>query len=205
MMQDTPQKAFECYHELLRRRTERRSAGLEMKLPSLVVPSQGRRDGTQEVVIHNVVVRDERGRAIEVIGPNQPVSVELQYEAHHPITDFALTLTVVTETEVKCFELALPSSAAHFGVVPVQGTIECHFSDVPLLPGCYFLNVGTYPTDWSYVYDYHWRLHPLRVMSDIGSQCSIHGFVRVEPKWRLHQTQATLLSGVDEARDHDRL
>ena len=37
------------------------------------------------------------------------------------------------------------------------------FEELGLLPGEYWVDVGVYPADWEYAYDYHWRAYSFRV------------------------------------------
>ena len=37
-----------------------------------------------------------------------------------------------------------------------------------LSAGRYYVNLGLYPIDWSYVYDYHWQMHLFNVNPTLG-------------------------------------
>ena len=64
----------------------------------------------------------------------------------------------------------------------MAGVLCCRFPRLPLIPGCYYINVGLYPTNWDYAYDYHWQMHPLLVLNGAGVQSQVSGVVALEPE-----------------------
>jgi lipopolysaccharide transport system ATP-binding protein len=56
---------------------------------------------------------------------------------------------------------------------------------VPLAPGRYSINVGFYPTDWSFIYDYHWQMHPLTIVGTAGQLGETSGLVALDGAWLL--------------------
>jgi lipopolysaccharide transport system ATP-binding protein len=54
---------------------------------------------------------------------------------------------------------------------------------LPLLGGRYYIVVGLYPPDWSYIYDYHWQMHLLRMVSQRELSSGVSGVISLEPVW----------------------
>jgi lipopolysaccharide transport system ATP-binding protein len=185
-MQGDPKSALACYHDLLRQRTEKRVAQLsgQSSISSAVITEQGNRQGTQEASISKVRVYDLNGNETGSIRNSESLVIELEYQLAAPLPDFAVTLGVFTGTEVKCFETSLASVKSLCSTLPSQGTIRCEFNSLPLLTGSYFINVGVYPTDWGYMYDYHWQMHSIHIVDEKSERRWDSGW---DP-WASHQS-----------------
>lgn len=185
VMQSDAKNALSCYHDLLRQRTEKRAAQLSGTVSqSLIVPT-GNRQGTQEATIAAVRIHDTKGHATDVARSGEGLSISLDYFLTQPIKDVALTLGIFTEAHVKCFEASIPSVHTLLGDLSVHGQIQCELKALPLLAGLYYINVGLYPTDWSYVYDLHWGMHPLRVVIEKPRGVQATGILSVEAIWSI--------------------
>lgn len=185
-MYGDPESAIACYHDLMRQRTERRAAELEGGYAKPIeILSHGTRMGTQEARIEAIHLYDGTGGSAEIMLSGESHVVDLAYALDETVTDVALTIGVFGAGNNKCFDLCIPSFQAHFGNFPRHGIVSCHLPMVPLLPGYYYLNVGLYPTDWGYVYDYHWEMHPLHVVAKDRTTENISGVVLVNPAWTI--------------------
>lgn len=183
-MQGDPESALQCYNDLMRQRTERRAAQVfEEAARSNIVITQGSRQGSQEATIDAVRIYDVRGNITDRLRTGEHVTIELEYRLIKPISDLAITLGIYSETHVKCFETLIASARAAFGPLAKNGIFSCHLSELPLLAGCYHINVGFYPTDWDYVYDYHWQMHPLYIVDRGEIPPGISGVVSLLPTW----------------------
>ena len=180
---DEPERALEHYFELMNERTawRARAIGRHAAAPD---PSEGTRSGTQEVTVDAVRVTAGDGRERAVRGA-EAVTIELDYRFAKPLPDFGLSLGVYSAAHVKCWEVMVPSATARFGPLGDHGTIRCTVPALPLLPGRYHVNVGLYPPDCDWVYDYHWQMHPLTVVSVTESVVGVSGVVALEPAWSL--------------------
>lgn len=165
VLQDAPEPALRCYADLMRRRTERRTAALGASRGVSCVPPlpRGSRQGTGEVVVEALRVLDRQGRPVDGVASGDGLVVELEYRSARPLDDLAISLGVYTAGHVKCWETAFASAAVTFGPLGSGGTLRCCIERLPLLPGEYVVNVGLYPPDFTFVYDYHWDMHPLWV------------------------------------------
>jgi lipopolysaccharide transport system ATP-binding protein len=186
VMHADPEGAINCYHELMAQRTERKRAELygDAGAPDLSV-ERGKRMGTQEAMISAVRLYDEQGRAVLGLHGGDGLRIELEYVLARQVGDLALALGVFSEANIKCFECSIQSVIATFGHVSEKGTFACRLPHIPLQAGIYYINVGLYPTDWNHVYDYHWHMHPLRVLNvqDDLLTSNISGIALVAPEW----------------------
>ena len=183
---DEPERALEHYFELMNARTARRAKAIGGQATTSE-PSEGTRSGTQEVTVDAVRVTAGDGRERAVRG-GEAVTIELDYRFAQPLPDFGLSLGVYSAAHVKCWEVMLPSAVARFGPLGDHGTIRCTMPGLPLLPGRYYVNVGVYPPDCDFVYDYHWQMHPLTVVSVTEGVAGVSGVVALEPAWSLAAT-----------------
>jgi lipopolysaccharide transport system ATP-binding protein len=97
----------------------------------------------------------------------------------------ALILGIFSETNVKCFETVIPSVRSTLHLGSDNGKLDCYLPKIPLLAGRYYIDVGLYPIDWSYVYDYHWHMHVLHVESSNGIPAGVSGVISVNPVWSI--------------------
>jgi len=183
VMQGDPKNAVSCYHDLMRKRTERRAAHLSGAMTQPVEVQIGNRQGTQEASISAVRVYDKEGRIASSVRSGDPITVELDYRLVEPIEDLALTLGIFSEIHVKCFEANIPSVNNVLGRLETHGQIRCELKALPLLAGSYFINVGFFPTDWSFVYDYHWEMHPFRIIQESTPNVQASGVMSVDMRW----------------------
>ena len=180
---DEPDRALERYFELMEERTARRAQAIDRQAPA-PAPAEGTRSGTQEVTVDAVRVTTADGRERAVRG-GEAVSIEVDYRFVQNLPDFGLSLGVYSAAHVKCWEAMVPSANARFGPLGDHGTIRCTMPALPLLPGRYYVNVGVYPPDCDFVYDYHWQMHPLTVVSVTENVADVSGVVALEPAWSL--------------------
>jgi lipopolysaccharide transport system ATP-binding protein len=186
-MQGEPEDALRCYHDLMRQRTEKRAAILSGEaLPQSLAVADGSRQGTQEASIRDVrFYGAEEGQAVSSVRCGDGLTIELEYSLTKPLPDMAVTLGIYNEAHVNCFEVAVSSAKAEFGKLTLTGVLRCHFPELPLIPGRYYINVGFYPTDWDVVYDYHWEMHGLNVLSRSDDELEVSGVVSLAPVWSM--------------------
>lgn len=184
VMQGDPESALDCYNDLMRQRTERKAERLFSKedQPDLTV-THGTRMGTQEASICAVQLYDIQSRSVDTLVSGGNVTIKLEYNLTKPLSDMVLVLDIHNETNVKCFETCISSVYKTFGSLVQHGNFICHLPELPLLPGLYYINVGLYPTDCSYIYDYHWQMHPLHITGKDRTYSEYSGVVSLRPIW----------------------
>lgn len=182
--QAEPKSAVACYNDLMGQRSARLAAQLsERGVPDLAVAKGGSRLGTQEATIRSVQILNEQEKSTDTVLSGDNLTVALEYGLTKPLSDMAVIVGIYSETSVKCFEAVIPSFRAIAALRGDKGTVRCSLPEMPLLTGRYYVNVGLYPTDWSYCYDYHWNMHVLRVESPNGVPPGVSGVISVSPVW----------------------
>jgi lipopolysaccharide transport system ATP-binding protein len=126
---------------------------------------------------------DGQNRTLDHLFSGSSLAIEIEYLVQKPLPDMALTLGIFSENNIKCFETYIASIRTTFGQLAEKGTFRCHLPELPLLRGRYYVNIGFHPTDWSYIFDYHWQMHVLHVASEKGSSPGVSGIVAVDPVW----------------------
>jgi len=183
VMQGDAKSAVSCYHDLMRQRSEVLAVrGGKDAAATRLTFSQGKRLGTEEVQITNLVIYDNQGRRTETVATGTAITVEVSFSITEPVKDMAFTLGIFSDLHVKCSEVTIASTHDFFGQMSDSGTIRCEFGPLPLLPGTYFLNVGFYPVDWSRAFDYHWQMHPLYITGYSATYHGVSGIVALNPR-----------------------
>jgi lipopolysaccharide transport system ATP-binding protein len=186
VIQSDPKSALSCYHDIMRLRTDRRIT--QISGGAVIAPAvrtQGSRQGTQEASISAVHIYDGNGRVTDSVRAGESLAIEIEIQIIPPLRDVACTLAIVSDAQVKCFEAGIPSIRTTFGSPAAHQKIRCEIMALPLLAGAYFINIGLYPTDWSYFYDFHRQMHPLRIEGDNGSGIYTTGVVFLDTRWSL--------------------
>jgi lipopolysaccharide transport system ATP-binding protein len=178
-----PEKAIECFHDLMRKRSERRAAVLSDKGTSGVTTERGSRSGTQEATIDVVRLCDAREKLTDTFFSGDGLRVTLEYRLSKPLPDLTLVLGIHSETNIKCFETIIASMAFTFGPLSEKGCIRCDLPELPLLPGRYQVVVGLFPTNWDFIYDYHWDMHIFHVLGKNEVSSNTSGVVNLRPVW----------------------
>jgi lipopolysaccharide transport system ATP-binding protein len=189
VMQGDPDHAIQIYNDLMRQRTERRSAQLSgmPPMPARQPAELGSRQGTQEASISEVQLYNAHDDRTQSVLSGERLTIDLEYSITKPVHDLALTLGIYNAMNMRCFETAVPSAKAAFGALREDGRFRCQLPELPLLPGRYYINVGLYPTDWSFVYDYHWQMHELLVVSENEQMAEVSGVISLQPNWSVER------------------
>jgi lipopolysaccharide transport system ATP-binding protein len=183
VMRGDPESAIRAYHDVLRQRSEKRQAQIGVIHQPVAAVQQGPRTGTQEATITAVRLFDGEERMTEHIYSGSPLTVELEYLRVNTVADMACLISIFNENHTKCIETSVPSVLKAFGELPERGNIMCHLPEVPLVPARYYIAVGLFPTDWSFVYDHHGYGHDLHIMNESGILADVSGVLMVRAKW----------------------
>jgi len=192
VMQDEPETAIRCYEDLMRQRTEKRASEIAAAAAPSLLPGQSSRQGTQEAVISGVNLYDARGQSVDTLPSGASLTIELEYQLARPLPDMIMSVGIYNELHVKCFETIIPSLQAAFGAVSERGTLRCDLPELPLLSGRHYINVGLYPTDWAYVYDYQWQMHEIWIVAPDEPLFDTSGVVALRPNWSAHAPETSV-------------
>lgn len=172
-------QAVELYQELLRKKAEERAAEFP-ESATTQQPEYGRRIGTLEACITGVRFYNANGVLVRSVESDAGLIIEMDVQLIKQLSDFALAVAIFNESNVKCLEVNIPSIRSITDTWNGNSKFQCHIPNLPLLPGHYYANVGIYPPDWHCIYDYHWQMHPFRIVGDVPN---VAGIVSVRPVW----------------------
>ena len=190
LMQSDPKNALACYHDVMRQRTDKRIqqvTGGRGLAP--LTTTQGSRHGTQEATITAVRIYDGHGKPTDSIQSGEGLILEIQTCIPDSMSDLACSIGLFNDEKVKCFERPMNSIREVFGAPSEYQIIRCEIHSLPVRPGYYFVNVGLFPKDWSYMYDYHWQMHSFYVKEHGFPNLETTGVLALETRWSAKNLQ----------------
>ena len=185
IVQDVPSVCINYYHDLMRKRTEKRTEDLygDQSGQSLQIFKQGSRLGTKEAEITSVTFYNGRDENINNFYSGDSMTIKIDYKLLKPIRDMALTLAIFNELNVKCFENQIASVNDDLGPLKEIGSFYCKIPQLHLLPSAYYINVGLYPVNWDYIFDFHYQMHVINILNGKGKDSGVSGVVSLNPEW----------------------
>jgi lipopolysaccharide transport system ATP-binding protein len=139
-----------------------REASVDGELPEGLV-LQETRFGSQEVRIEDVVVGAGGSGDVD---PGETLDVTFTLVADAAHEELAVSLAIQRpEGEIMCVDVNTQADGIRVGPLAAGETLRVTLAldDVELAPGTYFVDIGVFPPDWAFSYDYHWCAHRLRV------------------------------------------
>jgi lipopolysaccharide transport system ATP-binding protein len=138
------------------------------------------RFGSQALTLHQVSIHGPAGSPEGTVPAGGSLTITCSLHPHDPrIADPVLLASIVRlADDVVCAEC---SSAGGLRLGPVRApmNVALEIDRLDLAPGEYAVDLGVYPADWAYAYDYHWRAHRLRVSGEGGAA----GVMRPPYRW----------------------
>jgi len=121
------------------------------------------RFGSLELEVQTVRILDAYDRPTAELLDDGPLTVELDYSTDEPVREPIFGVTILDDKKRVCYDtnsqrsvVALPNAAG-------RGGIAVCIDGLDLEDGHYFVDVGAYEREWSYAYDYHSKVYPLRI------------------------------------------
>lgn len=128
-----------------------------------------------------------------VIEPGGALVVEIQYHIPQSIKAPIFSVSISGEKGDVCFDSNTATSEVFLPSSKTEEKLRLQIDRLDLSRGQYFVDVGIYPQDWAYAYDYHWHIYPLEVRSNMTSKGTINPPHRwmlnsAEPAHKAHKT-----------------
>ena len=139
------------------------------------------RFGSQEVTIEAVSLAGGGNGATE-IRSGEPLTVTARVSSH---TGEALEAHVAVALRRASDGLICADASSSRGGLRLRlepggsAVVSAAFSRIDLAPGDYEVDVGVYESGWSFAYDFHWSVYPLRVSGAAGGE----GVMEVPVRW----------------------
>ena len=106
--------------------------------------------------------------------------VEIDYRTNAPLESAIFSVTISQEDGENCLSTNTLQMGVPYIRLQKQGTLRFTIERLDLRSGAYFVDVGMYQQDWSYAYDYHWHVYPLKVAAASISDGLLNPPMRVE-------------------------
>jgi len=185
--QGDPKAVVERYLEELKFETRRRmphdrpparaSSGHELRINE-------NRFGSFELEIVGLRIRGAADEPVDEINPGDTVTFEIDYHAHRAIVGPHFGVSISREDGFVCYDVTTGGDGHLLPELQGPGRLGLTIDRLDLTAGNYFVDVGVYEREWSYAYDYHWHVYPLRVQ---GSP-SAKGLLSMPHRWRLDRS-----------------
>ena len=183
-----PDDVVSAYREAMQRMTQQRtpSAQPDQQTAGGEVLSVNRnRFGSLEVEVHDVLLLDRRSAPVTILPADRSLVVDLSWRAQQLPKTVIFSISIYSADGLLLCEVFSPP-----GNLPAHaGRTQLTFERLDLASGCYRMDVGVYPADWSYAYDYHWQAYHLQVETPGDSK----GPLRPPCTWQLAPATASYL------------
>ena len=124
----------------------------------------GKREGTKEVVIKDVIIFDRWGRRIDKVQSRSKITVRVNFNINEEVDDFHFGLAVFREDGVYCYGPNTQIDGLAIGhMYKGDGYFELRYNDFLLAPGIYYLSAAIWDKDETFAYDYHKGKHRIEV------------------------------------------
>lgn len=145
------------------------------------------RIGTLQMEIAGVQLTDGAGRPVAVLTSGRALQVTIDYLPHGPIASPVFQVKIVRDADgFVCWEGNTAAAGTVLSEVCEPGRVHLRVERLHLAQGSYSVEVGAYETGWARVYDYHFRLYPLRIESP---HCGGEGVLDLPAHWELLPAQ----------------
>jgi lipopolysaccharide transport system ATP-binding protein len=148
--------------------------GTELKL-------RENRFGSLEMEITSVRLLDSLDMPAAEISTGDPLRVEISFQAAEPTCSPNFQVYIYREDGLVCCDLATETGGPALPKIQGRRQVVLHIDQMPLNTGLYYVDVGVYKHDWSYAYDYHWKVYPLTVRSTEKKD----GVIRPPHRWEI--------------------
>lgn len=172
------------YKEEMLAETRRRSSGASgpKAAPNgVMLLKDVNRFGSREMEIETVRLLDAQEREVTELRSGESLTVEVAYHAPVPIDSPIFSVAISDRKHQDCFDTSTEAEGVLLPRLVGRGKIALRLGRLDLNRGEYFVNVGVYPSDWRYTYDYHWHVYPLNITSGTPSS----GILSPPRRWEL--------------------
>jgi lipopolysaccharide transport system ATP-binding protein len=132
------------------------------------------RFGSLEMTITDVRFFDRKGRATAELHHGEALRIDIEYVAPQPIRAPIVGVTISREDGLICCDTSTAAAGILLPTAQGRGQISLLIDRLDLEGGQYYADVGIYEADWTYAYDYHWHVYPLRIQAPAGHQGVLH-------------------------------
>ncbi|NWJ46826.1 MAG: ABC transporter ATP-binding protein [Chloroflexi bacterium] len=122
------------------------------------------REGVSEIELKRVWLSNEQRQPIDAISPSDPLNVHIEYSPNGLIAEPNFLVGLYREDGIKLYETSTEADNVSVGDIATDGSITLTFSELPLLEGHYYLDVGIFEQNWNRSYVYTSRISAFHVI-----------------------------------------
>jgi len=127
----------------------------------------GKREGTGEVLIKEVMIKDKWGKRIDKIKVSAEMNVAVKFEAKEEIDNCHFGVAIFREDGVYCYGPNTKSDGLSLGrIKKSKGFIELKIKELLLMPGLYYLSVAIWDNNEKTAYDFHKGSYKIEVTGE---------------------------------------
>lgn len=140
------------------------------------------RHGTYEVEITKVKFLDAVGVEQTVFHTDQPLVIEMYYDAHQPICDPEFGIAIYRDDGMQITGPNNRIAGENLGTIEGQGAVMYRINRLSLLPGSYTVSVAIHDSTLPQAYDYHAQAYKFRIEADENSETL--GVLSLSATWK---------------------
>ncbi|HFC11534.1 MAG TPA: ABC transporter ATP-binding protein [Anaerolineae bacterium] len=139
------------------------------------------RHGTYEVEIIKVRFLDAAGVEQSTFHTEQPLIIEMYYDAHRPIYDPEFGIAIYRDDGVQITGPNNRIAGQNLGTIEGRGVVTYVVGRLSLLPSSYTVTVAIHDGTLPQAYDYHAQAYKFRVVADENSE--FQGVLSLPAEW----------------------
>lgn len=137
--------------------------------------------GTGDMEITSVRLIDSTGQERTSFKTNEPITVEIAYQAHKPVTEPEFGLAIFHQNGTHITGPNSRLGGLSTGILTGRGIVRYHIERLPLLPGHYRMTAAIHDSRYLMAYDYHKEAYSFEVAT--GGTRETHGLVELPAHW----------------------
>ena len=141
------------------------------------------RMGTWEAEIIGVRFLDANGDEAESFQTGDPMTVELAYDAHQPIREPEIGLSIFRDDGMQINGINNRLDNYPIDVIDGKGILSFHIKRLPLMPGEYVVSVAIQHANRPQAYDFHVKAYRFKVVA--GGTAQYQGIISFPATWEL--------------------
>jgi lipopolysaccharide transport system ATP-binding protein len=124
------------------------------------------RFGSLEAEITEVRFCNAEGLTIDQLRSGDALNIEIFYHCSHTIDSPIFGVTITNEEKTVCYDTTTAATGEIIPSIRDSGKVTLHLERLDLSSGMYYVNIGIYEANGTYIYDYHWQVYCLIIHSE---------------------------------------
>jgi lipopolysaccharide transport system ATP-binding protein len=144
--------------------TASKDGNVEESADDISGPQVEFRSGKTIIELERVWLVGEDGLEIDAIAPGYPLSIKVAYCASSTVTRPIFQVGLYREDGIRCYETSTQADNVFLEEVHGNGILTLDFSELSLMEGHYYLDVGIFHENWERAYEFRHRAAEFHVI-----------------------------------------